>query len=83
VLARARGELTSFEVEPEYVELVSADTLAPVQAIDGDVLAVIAARVGATRLIDNTMIRLRGSEVGGHGHAHAGDAGAPDTNGRA
>jgi pantoate--beta-alanine ligase len=82
VLARARGELTSAEVEPEYLELVSADTLAPVQAIDGDVLAVIAARVGATRLIDNQMIRLRGSEAGGHAQAHTGDAGEPRTNGR-
>jgi hypothetical protein len=53
-----------------------------VQAIDGDVLAVIAARVGATRLIDNQMIRLRGSEAGGHAQAHTGDAGAPRTNGR-
>ena len=34
------------EIEPDYVELVSADTLAPVSRIDGDVLAVLAARVG-------------------------------------
>jgi pantothenate synthetase len=35
---------------------VSADTLAPVARIDGDLLAVVAARVGATRLIDNQTI---------------------------
>ena len=49
----ARAELASSEIEPEYLELVSPDTLAPAQRIDGDLLAVIAARVGATRLIDN------------------------------
>ncbi len=52
-LALARAELTSSGVEPEYLELVSADTLAPARALDGDLLAVVAARVGATRLIDN------------------------------
>ena len=44
----------------EYLELVSPDTLAPLERIDGDVLALVAARVGATRLIDNEVItRLR------------------------
>jgi pantoate--beta-alanine ligase len=71
VIARARGELTSSDIEPEYLELVSAETLAPVQTIDGDVLAVIAARVGATRLIDNHII-----------HARPANAGGPQTNGR-
>src|SRR5437763_9760041 len=38
--ARARGlaELTSSGIEPEYLELVSAETLAPVERIDGAVL---------------------------------------------
>ncbi len=56
VLTAARSEFSSSSVEPDYIELVSADTLAPVQRIDGDVLAVVAARVGATRLIDNALI---------------------------
>jgi len=58
--ARRRGweELQTAEVEPDYLELVSADSLAPVQRIDGDVLAVVAGRVGATRLIDNTLIHV-------------------------
>lgn len=55
-IARGRSELAHAGVEPEYLELVSADTLAPVQRIDGDVLAVVAARVGTTRLIDNQTI---------------------------
>jgi pantoate--beta-alanine ligase len=57
--ARARGlaELHDAGIEPEYLELVSAGTLAPVQQIDGEVLALIAAQVGTTRLIDNELIR--------------------------
>jgi pantoate--beta-alanine ligase len=56
--ARAFAELESAQIEPDYVELVSPDTLAPVPTIDGDVLALIAARVGSTRLIDNELIRI-------------------------
>jgi pantoate--beta-alanine ligase len=57
--ARAQGleELNLAGIEPEYLELVSKDTLAPVQRIDDDVLALIAAQVGATRLIDNEIIQ--------------------------
>jgi pantoate--beta-alanine ligase len=57
--ARAQGlsELTSSGIEPEYLELVSVDTLAPLQRIDGDVLVLIAAQVGGTRLIDNELIQ--------------------------
>lgn len=59
--ARSAGlaELTRAQIEPDYLELVETDTLAPVERIDGDVLAVVAARVGATRLIDNQTIQLR------------------------
>jgi pantoate--beta-alanine ligase len=57
--ARAQGlaELGAAGVTPEYLEVVSADTLAPLQSIDGRALAVVAARVGGTRLIDNLMIQ--------------------------
>ncbi len=58
----ARAAMNDFGVESEYLELVSADTLAPVAAIDGEVLVVIAARVGGTRLIDNTILNPNGSE---------------------
>lgn len=54
---RALAELAHAGIEPEYFELVSADTLAPLQRIDGDVLAVLAAPVGGTRLIDNHLIQ--------------------------
>jgi pantoate--beta-alanine ligase len=55
--ASALAELTRAGVEPEYLELVDPDTLAPVAHIEGETLALVAARVGATRLIDNHTIR--------------------------
>ena len=53
--ARAAGleVLASADVELEYLELVDAATLAPAADLEGAVLAVGAARVGSTRLIDN------------------------------
>jgi pantoate--beta-alanine ligase len=57
---RALAEMTSAGVEPEYFELVSADTFAPVLTIEGDVLAVLAARLGNTRLIDNKLLGPNG-----------------------
>jgi pantoate--beta-alanine ligase len=54
--ARAQAELQAAAIEPDYFELVSTDTLAPVSRIDGAVLAVLAAHVGGTRLIDNQLI---------------------------
>ncbi len=54
---RALSELAHAGIEPEYLELVSADTLVPLERIDGDVLAVLAAPVGGTRLIDNQLIQ--------------------------
>jgi pantoate--beta-alanine ligase len=56
----ARAQMTSAGVEPEYFELVSTDTLEPVRVIDEDVLAVVAARVGTTRLIDNQVMATNG-----------------------
>jgi pantoate--beta-alanine ligase len=58
VRTRGLAELAAAEIEPDYVELVSTHTLAPVSRIDGDVLAVLAASVGRTRLIDNQLIHL-------------------------
>jgi pantoate--beta-alanine ligase len=54
--ARGLAELGAAQIDPDYLELVSTDTLAPVARIDGEVLAVLAARVGTTRLIDNELI---------------------------
>jgi len=51
----ARDELAAHEVDPEYLEIVDPDTLAPVEEIDGPVLVAVAARVGGARLIDNVI----------------------------
>jgi pantoate--beta-alanine ligase len=48
--------------EPDYVELVDAETLEPVTRLRGACLALIAARVGAVRLIDNLLIEERAGE---------------------
>jgi pantoate--beta-alanine ligase len=55
--ARAHAELSAAEIDPDYLELVSPDTLAPVTEVDGEFLAVLAAHVGGTRLIDNQLIQ--------------------------
>jgi pantoate--beta-alanine ligase len=54
--AQAYAELKAADIDPDYVELVSADTLAPVTQVEDDFLAVLAAHVGGTRLIDNQLI---------------------------
>jgi pantoate--beta-alanine ligase len=61
----ARRELAEHEIEPEYVELVSAQTLAPAggtdgtDGTDGPLLLAVAARIGPARLIDNTIVNPR------------------------
>ncbi len=67
----ATAVLAEAGIDPEYLEIVSSETLAPVQWIDGDVLAVIAARVGNTRLIDNqrlSTVQAAGSQTNGRPH---------------
>jgi pantoate--beta-alanine ligase len=60
VASAARGAMASYDVEPEYLALVAADTLAPVDRIEGEVLVALAARVGRARLIDNTVLTTNG-----------------------
>jgi pantoate--beta-alanine ligase len=60
VAAAARAAMAPMGVEPEYLALVHPETFAPVARVDGDVLVAVAARVGATRLIDNTLIHPNG-----------------------
>jgi pantoate--beta-alanine ligase len=50
------AELEASGVQPDYFELVTVPALKPVNRIDRDVLAVIAADVGGVRLIDNESI---------------------------
>lgn len=56
-------------VEADYVELVDADDLEPVESVSGCVVLAVAARVGITRLIDN--IKFCAPAVAGPGCAHA------------
>jgi pantoate--beta-alanine ligase len=57
-LEAARRELAEAGIEPEYLEARDAETLEPVERLgDRPVLVAVAARVGATRLIDNVLIQ--------------------------
>jgi pantoate--beta-alanine ligase len=56
ILAAARAELDAAGVDPEYLELRSAEDLSPVERVDGSTLLAVAARVGRARLIDNTIL---------------------------
>jgi pantoate--beta-alanine ligase len=51
------GQLKSAGVEEvQYVAFVADGSIAPVRTIDGPTTVAIAAKVGATRLIDNLRI---------------------------
>lgn len=56
LVARAREQLAAHGVREEYLELVDAETLAPLDALDRPALLALAARVGSTRLIDNLIL---------------------------
>ncbi|MBN1359704.1 MAG: pantoate--beta-alanine ligase [Sedimentisphaerales bacterium] len=59
---RAQMQATLAQVpalEAEYVEIVDAETLRPVDPLAGKVLVAIAAHLGATRLIDNISLDIR------------------------
>jgi pantoate--beta-alanine ligase len=60
-LDAARRELSAAGIEPEYLEARDAETLESVHAVeDRAVLVLVAAQVGAARLIDNVLIRPTG-----------------------
>jgi pantoate--beta-alanine ligase len=56
VLAAASRELDARGIEPEYLELRSADDLSPADRVNGRTLLAVAARVGRARLIDNAIL---------------------------
>jgi pantoate--beta-alanine ligase len=56
VLTAARRELEARGVEPEYLELRSADDLSPAERVNGRTLLAVAACVGRARLIDNAIL---------------------------
>jgi pantoate--beta-alanine ligase len=56
VVAAARSELERAGVEPDYLQLRSAQDLSPVERVNGSTLLAVAARVGRARLIDNAIL---------------------------
>ncbi len=56
LLQAAADAMEPFEVEPEYLALVDPDTFQALASIEGPALLVLAARVGAVRLIDNILL---------------------------
>ena len=73
VVAAARAVLAerlSDEDAVDYVSLVDAATFGAPHAGTSDALLLLAARVGSTRLIDNTPLTLRGATAG-RGGRHA------------
>jgi pantoate--beta-alanine ligase len=56
VLAAARAELEEAGLDPEYLELRSAEDLSEVERVNGSTLLAVAARVGRARLIDNAIL---------------------------
>ncbi|GAA1203712.1 pantoate--beta-alanine ligase [Microbacterium maritypicum] len=57
ILSAARDVLGDAGIDPEYLELRDAETLRPLARVDRDALLAVAAHVGATRLIDNHVLR--------------------------
>jgi pantoate--beta-alanine ligase len=57
---RLRGEmlrvLQEGPVQVDYADVVDPETFLPVEEVTGEALAIVAARVGSTRLIDNLLL---------------------------
>jgi pantoate--beta-alanine ligase len=62
IAAAARTAMAG--VEPEYLALVDPDSFELVQNVNGRVLVAVAARIGDTRLIDNTVIHTAATPDG-------------------
>ena len=57
IIARVREVLSEVPLaETEYVEVVDADEMTPVEEIPGTALLAVAVRFGSTRLIDNVVL---------------------------
>ena len=58
LVASAQAELADPRIRVDYFEIVNPATLLPITSVDGPALAVVAAWVGDTRLIDNQMLSV-------------------------
>lgn len=63
VVAAARAELDAAGVQPDYLELHSAEDLSPAARVNGATLLCVAARVGQARLLDNVVLRAPAEHV--------------------
>jgi pantoate--beta-alanine ligase len=64
LLAVMRSKLESQpKVDVDYAEIVDAESFEPVRALRSNCYALIAAKVGSTRLIDNAYIETVGGEI--------------------
>lgn len=73
LIAAVQQELAQVgAVSVEYIELVEPNTLMPLDKISEEGMLAIAARLGATRLIDNTILRDRQPIIAIDGPAGAG-----------
>jgi pantoate--beta-alanine ligase len=56
IIAAMQQTLRARDLQVDYVALADPETLKPVVLVDRPTVALVAARVGATRLIDNELI---------------------------
>jgi pantoate--beta-alanine ligase len=56
IVARMENLLEQARLQIDYVSIADRDTLEPLRSIDRPAVALVAARVGATRLIDNELL---------------------------
>ena len=56
IVDAGRAAMARLDVDPEYFAVVSVDSLAPAEVVVGELLVVVAARVGGVRLIDNEIV---------------------------
>jgi pantoate--beta-alanine ligase len=61
--AALRDVLTAAGLQPDYAVVVDRQTLQPLSQLNRPAVAMVAAKVGKTRLIDNLLLNAAGSEV--------------------
>jgi pantoate--beta-alanine ligase len=76
--AAGREELAAAGATLEYLQLVDPETMTALDRVDRDALAVVAARIGLVRLIDNLAVPMSRTDSHPH-HEVATPTGAPTT----
>jgi pantoate--beta-alanine ligase len=64
--AGARAELAAARAETDYLQLVDPLTMTALERVDRDSLAVVAARIGPVRLIDNLAVPIPRTDTDTH-----------------